>query len=99
MKLMKEFADEFGKEINYVFKERNVNNAADNFVEELVEEALERDLKSIAVNSCSPLHEVKEIYRITLDLNRTSKIIKAATEINVNPYDVLKVLEIFKDEE
>ena len=99
MEAMNNLAKEFFKEADSFFGvKRNVNNAPpeDNAVEELVSESLERDLKSIAINTTYSIYEVKEIYRMFLDVGKVSKIIKASEEIGISAFDVVKSINYFK---
>ena len=51
------------------------------------------ELQDIALNSKSPLSEVKEIFRAVLDLENTTKIIKAADNYKIDPIIIVNILK------
>jgi len=75
---------------------RNVNNASYNAIEELKRDSA---LKSIALNSYFPLHEIKEVYRIVGDVERVSKIVKVCEEYNYEPTNIANIVNVFNYKE
>ena len=60
-------------------------------------EKLKRDsaLKSIALNSYFPLHEIKEVYRTVGDVEEVAKIVKVCEEYNYEPTKIVNILNVF----
>ena len=105
MEAMNDLAKAFFKEADsFLSAKRNVNNAPeeDNAINELhknaVKTQLDYDLRSIAINSLMPFSEVKRLFRCVLDVKKVSKIIKVGESLNVDPFDIEKILKEFKDE-
>jgi hypothetical protein len=84
-----------------ILEERNVNNASNNFIEEVKEDykknpsRLEKDLTSIALNSKFTLAEIKETYRAVEDVEELSLIIRTAQKTALEPREIISLIKDF----
>jgi len=62
-----------------------------------MKDQLNKELLELAASTPYPLHQVRELYRVVLDVEKLRRILNHATDKGISPYSIVECIESFKD--